>query len=134
MNAPAGEPMALRRISEAMARLSGNQADPLSPLRRAHELLFFCSADDDLNGARCQIRAVIDGLSQPRLANWLRDDGEAQDWLAIELPSAVSTDGQGLERLTGRPFWAIPTPRNAAGHGVARKGERQAEARARRQR
>ena len=79
---------ALRRISEAMSRLSGNKADPLSPLRRAHELLFLCPSDEDLNSARCHVRTVIEGLSRPRLAELLRGHGEAQDWLVIELASA----------------------------------------------
>ena len=89
--------LALRRVSEAIARLSGNQADPLSPLRRAHELLFFCPVDDDLNSARCQIRAVIDGLSQPRLAEMFRSGGGDKDWLAVELATAGLASASGSE-------------------------------------
>ena len=85
---------ALRQISEAMARLSGNKADSLSPLRRAYERLFLCPAEQELNEARCHVRTVIEGLSQPRLADWPGGDGEAQDWLVVELPSALGAGGR----------------------------------------
>ena len=91
---------ALRHLTEAVARLSGNRPDPLSPLRRAHELLFLCPADDDLNSARCQIRAVIDGLARPRLAELPKGDGAAEDWLVAELAAIELSPTEGPEHDT----------------------------------
>ena len=77
-----------------MARLSGNKADPLPPLRRAHELLFHGPAELELSDARCQVCTVIKGLARPQLTGSAANDEETQNWPTRGLSSAMGTDAE----------------------------------------